>query len=124
MDSRGLAKIERTNYVLTAILVAFGLIVLGRPYALGLGIGALVGSLNFSLVRHLVVRWTNASEQRRAGVALLFVPKMMVLLGVVFGLLYFVPMSPIFFAIGFSVFLVSIGIESVRFALGGQAISS
>jgi hypothetical protein len=121
MDPQGLARIERINYVLTAIAIAVGAVVLGRPYALGLGVGALVGSVNFSLIRRLVDRWMQSAESRRGAVALLFVPKMMALMAVVVLLLYLLPMSPVFFTIGFSLFLVSIAVETVRFTLGGKS---
>jgi hypothetical protein len=38
-------------------------------------------------------------------------------------LLYLLPMSPVFFTVGFSLFLVSIAVETVRFTLGGNIIS-
>jgi len=121
MDPHALARIERTNYVLTAIAVAVGALVLGRPYALGLGVGALVASLNFSLIRRLVERWTHAAVEKRGATALLFVPKMAVLIGIVFVAIRYLPLSPVAFAIGFSIFLISIAIESARFAVRGGA---
>jgi hypothetical protein len=125
MDPKALARIERTNYALTAILVAFGAVVLGRPYALGLGVGALLSSLNFSLIRKLIDRQLagargqteiGAATPRRTHAGILFIPKMAALIGVVFLAIRFLPMSAAAFAIGFSTFLVSIAIESVRFA--------
>jgi len=116
MEAHALARIERTNYVLAAILVAVGAIALGRPYALGLGVGALVASLNFSIIRRLVERWTHGNVAKRNTTALLFLPKMTVLVVVVFLAIHYLPLSPAAFAIGFSIFLISIAIESVRFA--------
>ena len=121
MDPQALARIERTNYVLTAIAVAVGALALGRPYALGLGVGALIASVNFTLIRGLVERWMAAAADRRGATALLFVPKMTGLIVVVFLAIRFVPLSPVAFAVGFSIFLISIAIESVRFALHGGA---
>jgi hypothetical protein len=123
MASDALARIERLNYVIAAIAVAFGAIVLGQPYAIGLGVGALVASLNFSVIRHLVERWTAAAPSRKGGTAFLFVPKMAALIVVVFVAIRYLPLSPPAFAIGFSTFLISIAIESFRFVSRGAAAS-
>jgi hypothetical protein len=42
------------------------------------------------------------------------------LMGLVFLAVYLLPLSPAALAVGLSVFLMSIAIESVRFALGGH----
>lgn len=118
LDPQLLARIERWNYLLTAVIVAVGAVALHHYYALGLTVGAVIASLNFSAIRKLVEKWTAAAPERRGNTALLFVPKMTALIVVVFLAVRFVPMSPVAFAIGFSIFLISIAIESVRFALG------
>ncbi len=119
MDPKALRRIERMNYIATAIVAAVGSVVLGTPYALGLGFGSLVGSLNFSAIRWLVERWTKGAPERRAGTAFLFIPKMTALIAVVFVAIRYLPISPVFFAIGFSLFFISIAIETVRFATRG-----
>ena len=45
---------------------------------------------------------------------LFLIPKMMLLMGAVFASLYFLPISALFFAAGFSIFVISIAIETVR----------
>ncbi len=116
MDPKALARIERTNYIITAIVLAFGALVLGRPYALGLGIGSLLGSVNFSLIRKQVQVWTRAATEGHAGgSAYLFIPKMIGLIGVVFLAIRYLPLSAAALAIGFSSFFISIAIETVRF---------
>lgn len=116
MDPKALARIERTNYVITAIVLAFSAVVLGKPYALGLGIGSLLGSVNFSLIRKQVQVWTRAATEGHAGgSAYLFIPKMIGLIAIVFLAISYLPLSAAAFAIGFSTFFLSIAIETVRF---------
>lgn len=116
MDPHALRRIERMNYVITACVLAFSAVVLGKPYALGLGIGSLLGSINFSLIRKQVESWTAAAKQGHASPsAYMFIPKMLGLVAAIFVAIRFLPMSAGAFAIGFSTFFLSIAIETVRF---------
>jgi hypothetical protein len=108
MNPEALARIEKTNYAIAAVLAAFGWIVLGTPYALGLTVGAVVSAVNFTVIRRLVVKRDPKSS-------LFLIPKMAALIAVVFVAIRYLPLSAPAFAIGFSVFLISIAIESVRF---------
>lgn len=119
MDPQGLARIERWNYLLAAALVAAAALLTPRSVAVGLTVGAAVTCANFSLIRRLVGRWFSAAADQRGPTALLFVPKFTGLILVVFLCIRYVPMSPVAFAIGFSIFLISIAIESIRFAVTG-----
>ena len=56
MNPQVLARIERINYVLTVAVALLGVVVLGRPYAIGVATGALVASLNFTVIRARVDR--------------------------------------------------------------------
>ncbi|RMH42475.1 MAG: hypothetical protein D6689_08045 [Deltaproteobacteria bacterium] len=119
MNPRTLARIERMNYALTAGAAVLGALVLDRPHAIGLTVGALVASVNFSVIRHLVGRLFDrrdaaAASRRRA--AMLFIPKMAALMAVVFVAIHYLPLSAVAFAVGFSTFILSIAIESIRFA--------
>jgi hypothetical protein len=123
MDRTSLHRIERMNYILGGVLV-------GLAGALGTGeqvLGALVGvllcALNFSAVRRLVEKMMRAAQGQpdsRAS-ALLLAPKLLLLMGAAAAAVVFLPISPIMLAIGFSVFLVSIGVETVRYVLRNPA---
>jgi hypothetical protein len=109
-------RIEMLNYALGGIAVAVGLFILNQPQVLGLLCGALLGALNFSAIRRLVEKQVAAQKSGRggAGAALIF-PKMLALIGAVAAAIFFLPIAPAFLALGFSIFLISIAIESVRF---------
>lgn len=108
-------RIELLNYALGGLAVAVGLLVLTQPQVLGLLCGALLGALNFSAIRRLVEKQVAAQESGSgAGAALIF-PKMLALIAAVAAAIYFLPIAPAFLAAGFSIFLISIAIESVRF---------
>ena len=109
-------RIEALNYILGAVAVAVGLLVLGRPEVLGLLCGALLGALNFSAIRRLVEKQVAAQKSgaSQASAALIF-PKMLALIAAVGAAIFLLPIAPAFLALGFSIFLVSIAIESVRF---------
>jgi hypothetical protein len=123
MDPRALARIERTNYLLSTAVIALGAVLLGRSYVVGLAAGSLIGAVNFSLIRRLVETWMRRPPKRRSATAFLFVPKMAALMAVVFAAVRYLPLSPTAFAIGFSIFLISIAIEAVRFTLGASGAS-
>lgn len=109
-------RIELLNYVLGGVAVAVGLVVLDQPQVLGLLIGAVLGALNFSAIRRLVEKQIAAQKGTgsAAGAALVF-PKMLALIAAVALALFFLPIAPAFLALGFSIFLISIAIESIRF---------
>jgi hypothetical protein len=116
-----LKRIERTTYVLAALAAGVGGLAFDTRFALGLSVGGLIGALNFSAIRWLVARATQTSEGKSNKAALLFVPKMSALIGVVFLAIWFLPMSSVAFAIGFSLFFVAILIETTWTALRGSA---
>lgn len=115
MDVNSLSRIERLNYVLGGLAAAVAAIVLPGDQSLGLLVGAVIGSVNFSLIRRIVERWLSGAAQDAGGKSGLFmIPKMGALLAAVFLALRFLPISPVYLALGFSIFLPSIVIESVR----------
>ena len=120
MDPQALARIERWNYLIGALGVAVALVLLPRPASLGLTVGAALACLNFTLIRRLVNRWFASAPDRRGAAALLVVPKFAGLIAAVFLCIRYLPMSPVAFAVGFSIFLISIAIESIRFAIAGN----
>jgi hypothetical protein len=128
VDPRALLRIERMNYVFAGLLIAL-LAALGtREQLLGAAIGSVVSCLNFSAVRRIVERTLRArAKDGGSGQAMFMLPKMMILIFVVAAAIYLLPLSPVFLALGFSIFLLSIAIESVRFIMappsGGDGTS-
>lgn len=116
MDRDAARRIEILNYALGGLAVAVGLFVLSQPETLGLLCGALLGALNFSAIRRLVEKQIRAQKTgaSQASAALIF-PKMLVLIAAVGAAIFLLPIAPTFLALGFSIFMVSIAIETVRF---------
>nr|HEX4316210.1 ATP synthase subunit I [Kofleriaceae bacterium] len=111
-------RIERTNYALGGVVILAGLITQSRDIALGLAIGAGLTCLNFFVLRKLVVRWTAAAAEGRPSAAQwLAAPKMLVLMLIVTGVMLFLPIDPIAFTIGYSIFIPSIVIEATYSAM-------
>ncbi|HEY0252179.1 MAG TPA: ATP synthase subunit I [Kofleriaceae bacterium] len=112
------ARIERFNYLLTAIA---GLIVLytqsGR-ISLGFTVGAVLTCANFFVLRKLVTKWTIDAARGETGPApYLMLPKMVGLMGAVAVAILLLPIDAIAFVIGYSIFLVSIVIEMIYSAV-------
>ena len=128
MDRASLSRIERMNYIFGgALVIATGVLGTGAD-VLGAVIGVVLSAANFSLVKRLVERMLVAAQgasgagegsARASGIALL--PTMAVLLGAAAAALVFLPISAIMLAVGFSVFLVSIMVETVRYVLRSPA---
>ncbi len=118
MDTSGLKRIERTNYVLGGIATVVCAVTLDRSQTLGILVGSLLGSVNFTLIRRIVEQWMTGAENEGSHSshksAYFMIPKMTGLVLAVFLCLRFLPISGAFFAIGFSVFLVSIMLETVH----------
>jgi hypothetical protein len=119
MDRTTLTRIERMNYIVGGALVALTAAIGSGPQVLGALIGVLLCAVNFSAVRRLVERMMRAAQgapQSRAS-AFLLAPKLLLLMGGAAAAIVFLPISAIMLAVGFSVFLVSIGVEMVRYVL-------
>lgn len=117
MDVSGLRRIERLNYILGGLLVAAAAVLMSQADALGVLVGALLSCLNFSLMRGMVQRWLRVAPERRGPHTFVLLPKMLGLMTAVFLAVYFLPVTGLGVLIGFSVFLVSIAIETVRFSM-------
>ena len=123
MDRTSLSRIERMNYILGGVIVALAG-VLGTPaHVLGALVGVILAAVNFSLVRRIVERMMLAAQGKPAAKAqgLYLMPKMLILMGAAALALIFLPISAVMLAAGFSVFLLSIGVETVRYVLGSPA---
>lgn len=116
MDPHAARRIEILNYVLGAVATGASLLVCTQPQVIGLFVGALLGALNFTAIRRLVEK--QIAAQKEGGSArqtILIFPKMLVLIAAVGAAILYLPIEPAFLAIGFSIFIASIAIETIRF---------
>jgi hypothetical protein len=118
MDLKALHRIERLNYLFGVVLIAVSIFTAKQSFTLGISIGVVLCCANFSLIRRLVARLLKVAPEKRGVTAFYFVPKMAALMALVALAIYFLPISPLGLGIGFSIFLLSIMVESVRFMTG------
>ncbi len=113
-------RIERLNYGLGALLVIAGAITQTRSVALGLAVGVALTCANFYVLRKLVVKWTDdAAAGRVRSTGVLIIPKMIALMGAVVACLALLPIDAVAFVVGYSLFIVSIMIETAIVVFGG-----
>jgi hypothetical protein len=111
-------RIERLNYAIAAVVTILGALTQSHRVALGLSIGAGLTCANFFVLRKLVVKWTSDAARGETGAApYLMLPKMVGLMGAVAVAILLLPIDAIAFVIGYSIFLVSIVIETLYSAL-------
>lgn len=115
MNIQSLQRIERLNYILGGVLVATTALTLDRAGALGVLVGVVLSAVNFTVMRKMVQSWLKKGPDARGSSSFFMVPKMALLMGAVALSLIFLPISAGGLVIGFSVFLVSISIETVRY---------
>lgn len=121
MDVSSLKNIERLNYMLGALLVGGAAILRPQDDALGVLVGVVLTCANFSLMRRMVQWWLRTAPERRGPRTFVLVPKMAGVMLVVAVALFLLPVSAIGVLVGFSVFLGSIALETVRYAVAGPA---
>lgn len=118
MATPSMLRIERLNYVLGGILVIAAALTQPQRIALGITVGVALTCLNFFVLRRLVTKWTADAQQGKTGAApLLMLPKMVGLMGAVAVAILVLPIDPIAFTIGYSLFIVSIVIDTSYSAL-------
>lgn len=118
-------RIERLNYMLGGVLVIAAALTQSRPIALGVAVGVALTCANFYVLRRLVAKWTADAAQGKTGNApLLMLPKMIGLMGAVAVAILLLPIDPIAFVIGYSLFIVSIVIDTTYSALRPSAQQS
>ena len=118
MASPSIHRIERLNYGISAALVLIALITQPKPVVLGLAAGAALTCANFFVLRKLIVKWTtDAAAGKTGNSAMLMLPKMMALMGLVAVAVLFLPIDVIAFAVGYSIFIASIVIEAIYSAM-------
>ncbi|MBK7538467.1 MAG: ATP synthase subunit I [Myxococcales bacterium] len=118
MNLDSMVRIERLNYALGGIAVIAAALSQPRSIALGIAVGVALTCLNFAVVSRLVARYTRDAARGDAGNHMLLVlPKMMLLMAAVVASLWLLPINAAAFAAGYSIFIVSILVESVHAAL-------
>lgn len=111
-------RIERINYALAGVLIILAALTQPQPVALGFAVGAALTCLNFFVLRKLVTKWTSdAAQGKSSNAALLMLPKMVGLMGAVAVAVLILPIDVIAFTIGYSLFIVSIIIDTTYAAL-------
>lgn len=118
MASPSILRIERINYALGGVLVIAAALTQARPIALGVAVGVLLTCINFFVLRRLVTKWTRDAAKGKTGSApLLMLPKMVGLMGAVAVAILLLPIDPIAFTVGYSIFIISIVIDTTYSAL-------
>ena len=122
MATPSLLRIERMNYALGGVLVIAAAITQPSTIALGIAVGVALTCVNFFVLRKLVYKWTSDAAKGKTGAApYLMLPKMVGLMGAVALAILFLPIDPIAFAIGYSLFIVSIVIDTIFAAFRSPA---
>jgi ribosomal protein S19 len=114
VNGDGLQRIERLNYAIGGVLVIAAALTQPRSIALGLAVGVVLTCLNFAMVRRVVARATqSAANGQSSNRMMLMLPKMVGLMVAVVLSLKFLPINAAAFAIGYSIFIASIIVESI-----------
>jgi ATP synthase I chain len=114
VGSPSILRIERLNYGLGAALALGSLFTQSRAIALGICIGVALTCLNFFVLRKLITKWTTSAQKGAPSNApLLMLPKMVGLMLAVAAAVLFLPIDPIAFTVGYSIFIISIVIETL-----------
>ncbi len=121
MGPQHLRAMEKWNLVFSALAVLIAAIAFDRAAVVGVAVGALIACANFTAIRRIWESLLSGSTERKQSMQALFLIKMLALFAIVFVCIRFVPMSPAAFAVGISIFLLSIAVESARFARSGHA---
>jgi hypothetical protein len=103
------------------VLVIAAAITQSRDIALGVAVGVALTCANFFVLRKLVVKWTSDAAQGKTGAApLLMLPKMVGLMGAVALAILFLPLNVVAFTAGYSIFIVSIVVDTSYSALASK----
>ncbi len=114
MASPSMRRINRLNLMIGGVLVIGSAITQPRELALGVVVGVVLTCVNFFVLARLIARWTADAAKGVAGPAsYLMMPKMIGLMIVIVAALKYLPIDPVGFALGFSVFVISIIVETI-----------
>jgi ATP synthase I chain len=109
-------RIERLNYLFGGVLVILAALFATQDQALGVAVGVALTCLNFFFLRKLVFKWTaavKAGDERGSARIYLILPKMIGLMAAVVLIMLFLPIHPVGFVIGYSIFIASIVVGAV-----------
>jgi hypothetical protein len=123
MSPAKLRVMEKWNLLFGAVFTLVAALAFPSSVALGVALGATLCAVNFWAIRRIWESLLSGSTAEKQRMQVLFLLKTMALIAAVFVVVRYFPIHPVAFAIGLSVFLLSIAVESVRFALGGHAVS-
>jgi len=117
--SPSIHRIERINYGIGGVAIIASALNQPRPIALGLAVGVTLTCANFFVLRRLVAKWTRDAEAGRSvgNTQILMLPKMIGLMAAVALSILLLPIDPVAFVIGYSIFIVSIVIDTTYAAL-------
>jgi hypothetical protein len=114
MASPSILRIERLNYIIGAVVALASLVTQSQAIALGVSVGVALTCLNFYVLRKLIVKWTTeATKGQMSNAPLLMLPKMVGLMLAVAAAVLFLPLDVIAFTVGYSIFLISIVIDTL-----------
>jgi len=113
MDRDFLARSYRATLVLLALALPFALVYLGPRFALGLGLGAVLGVINLRLIESLTVNVLRPEGARRGRVLLAAVLKLVLVYGVGYALLARGVGTPLSLAAGFPMVLAVIVLKAL-----------
>jgi hypothetical protein len=116
VGSPSMLRIERLNYGIGGAIALASLFTQSRAIALGICVGVALTCANFFVLRKLITKWTTSAQKGARGstyAPLLMLPKMVGLMLAVAAAVLFLPIDPIAFTIGYSIFIVSIVVETV-----------
>ena len=114
MASPSILRIERLNYGIGAALALASLFTQSKAIALGICVGVALTCVNFFVLRKLITKWTStAAKGQTSNAPLLMLPKMVGLMGAVAVAVLFLPIDVIAFTVGYSIFILSIVIETI-----------
>ena len=113
MDEKFLIAVEKWTLVLAAAMIAFGLFALGGRSAFGLSLGAGLMALNAWALRKIGQRSFRTFKKPGAAV-LLFNLKMALLIALVYFVIRYLPVNPIAFVVGISIFPAACVVAAIR----------
>jgi hypothetical protein len=122
VTAANLHRIQRLNMGIGGALIIVAALLRPRSEALGVAVGVALTCLNFFLLTRIITKWTaDVAAGRPSPTSLLMVPKMTGLMVLVVLALWLLPISAPAFAVGFSVFVVSIIVEAVYSTVAAPA---
>ena len=114
MASPSMRRIVRMNYILGGLSIIGAALTQSREVALGVAVGVVLTIANFFVLSRLITKWTADAAKGVAGSAsYLMMPKMIVLMLAIVAAFKFLPIDPMGFAFGYSIFVLSIMIEAI-----------